>query len=57
MSKVLAWLDGKKTYTVCLAALVYALSGWWGGFLDGKTAADIVLFALGAGGFRSAMKQ
>jgi len=52
---MLQFLEGKKTYIVIIAALIYAGSGWYTHYLSPKEATDIIFTALGAGGFRSAI--
>ena len=49
-------LEGYKTYSVVVVALVYAVVGVYGGYIDGTTAAQVVLAALGAAGLRNAIK-
>ena len=50
------WLDGKKTYVVVIATLAYAAAQFYAGGIDLNSAVQMVLAALGAAGFRSAMK-
>lgn len=45
-------LSGYKTYIVCAAAIIYAISGFYTGHLDVNAAFEVVLAALGAAGLR-----
>jgi hypothetical protein len=51
------WLQGKKTWIVVIAALLYAVGGWLTDSLSSKEAIEVVLGALGLGGLRSAVKN
>lgn len=57
IKKILVAIDGYKTYIVAGVTVVYALVSWWSGAIDWKTAMDMILVALGAGSFRSAIKK
>ncbi|MGH6933289.1 MAG: hypothetical protein ACREEE_12755 [Dongiaceae bacterium] len=50
-------LQGYKVYIVCATAILYAGVSIWNGSMDMPHAIDLVLAALGAAGFRSAMKK
>lgn len=50
-------LQGYKVYIVCAATLAYAAAGFWNGSMDLQNAVEFGLAALGAAGFRSAMKK
>ena len=45
-------MSGYKTYIVCAVAIIYALSGFATGHLDGNAAIETVLAALAAAGLR-----
>ena len=45
-------LTSKKTYIVCVAAILYAIGGVVSGNLDANTAIQVVLAALGGIGLR-----
>ena len=50
-------LSGYKVYIVCAVALGYAGVSFWNGTMDLQQAIEFGLAALGAAGFRSAMKK
>ena len=50
-------LNGYKTYIVCAVTIVYAGVAVWAGSLDLNGAAQFILVALGAAGFRSAIAK
>jgi hypothetical protein len=50
-------LHGYKVYIVCAATLLYAAIGVWNGTMDLQHAVELGLAALGAAGFRSALKK
>jgi hypothetical protein len=50
----MTWINGKKTYIVCAAAIGFAAVQFWNGSVDMNGAAQMILTALGAAGFRSA---
>lgn len=56
MQNLLDWLKGKKTYGVLVATILYAVGGFASGQLTGDQAVQVILAALTAAGFRSAMK-
>lgn len=43
---VVGKLSGKKTYFLALVALVYAISGYFLGNIEGKTAMELIWAAL-----------
>lgn len=47
---------GKKTYTLVVLGLVYAIAGYSSGNIDADTAMTAVYAALGLGGIRDAIK-
>ncbi len=49
-------IKGKKTYIVCVVAILYAIAGVWLGDLELAHAGEVVLTALGAAGLRHGMK-
>ena len=49
-------VGGKKTYAVCVVAILYAIAGIWLGDLEIVHAGEIVLAALGAAGIRHGIK-
>ena len=50
----LSKLQGKKTYLVAIATVMYALGGAVAGFIDLSLAIGLILGALGLGGLKSA---
>ena len=48
-------LTGWKTYIVCAVGIIYAIAGVYTGHLDGTTAVNVILAALGAAGLRNAI--
>ena len=46
------FLEGKKTYLIAVATLMYALGGWVAGYLDFNQVIPLVLGALGLSGLR-----
>ena len=46
------FLEGKKTYVVVVATLMYALGGWVAGYLDLNQVMPLILGALGLSGLR-----
>lgn len=50
-------MSGYKTYLVCAASIVYAVSGFFTGHLDANAAIEVVLAALGAAGLRHAISS
>ena len=47
-----AFLQGKKTYIVAAATVVYALAEWWAGTIDQSAAVAMILGAAGMGAIR-----
>lgn len=45
--------EGKKTYLISIATLMYALGGWVSGYLDVNTSIQIIFAALGLGALRN----
>ena len=50
-------IDGNKTYLTMLGAIAYSILSVFYGDMDPNTAVEFIIVALGAGGFRSAMKK
>lgn len=57
IKNLLAKVDGNKTYIVAFVTILYAVVMVWTGQMDWKSAADMVLAALGVGAMRSALKK
>lgn len=53
LAQIGAWLKGKKTYIVMLAALLGAVAGYASGEITLVQAIEAVLAALGLGALRS----
>ena len=51
------WLQGRKTYLLSLAALLYAVSGWYIGQIDQATALNMVWAALTAAALRAGIAR
>lgn len=51
------FLQGKKTYILTLAAIVYALSGWYIGQFDQQTMMNMVWVALTATAMRAGISK
>lgn len=49
-------LDGAKTYIVAAATVLFALTGWFIGQVDGGVAAEMVLNAIMAATIRHGVK-
>ncbi len=49
---MIQFLSGKKTYFLALAALAYAIGGFFTGHIDGNSAVDMIWAALAAGALR-----
>ena len=49
------FVSGKKTYTVMIAGLLYAILGWYSGGLQAHDAVNVILGMLGLGGLRNAL--
>jgi len=56
LQDTIKWLEGKKTYFLCILAVIYALSGYFTGHFDMQTALDMVWVALTGSAMRSAIK-
>jgi len=54
--KVNGLTSGKKTYTIAILLLVFAIAGFTTGQLDQDQAVLIILNAFGLGGLRNAIK-
>lgn len=52
---MLSKLNGYKTYALVALAVIYGVSGFFTGHLDGKSALDIIWAALTAGSIRHAV--
>ena len=48
----LDFLEGKKTYVVAVATVMYALGGWVAGYLEFNQIVPLILGALGLSGLR-----
>jgi hypothetical protein len=46
MTSIITWLKGKKTYILGLAAIVYAITGYYTGNLDSQTAMAVAWAAM-----------
>lgn len=57
MLKLWNYLQGRKTYLVALATLVYAWVGYYLHFVSLADAVNYTLAALGTIGFRSALNK
>lgn len=57
LQELWTYLQGKKTYIVCMITIVYAVSGWYTKFLPAQEAMNDILIALGGIGFRSALNK
>ena len=57
ISLFLSKIDGYKTYIVCAITIIYAVAGAILGYLTWVQATQMVLAALGAAGFRSAINR
>jgi hypothetical protein len=57
MEKVFDFLKGKKSYFLGLAAVIYALAGWYLGKIDPTTALDIIWAGLTAVAIRAGIKN
>ena len=53
----MAWLNGKKTFIVAIAAIIYAVVRLWTGELGVDEAIIVILGALGFGALRSGLKK
>lgn len=53
----IAWLQGKKTYFLSFAAVLYALSGWYLGNFDQQTAINMLWAALTASALRAGIAK
>ena len=49
--------QGKKTYLVAIATIMYALGGAVAGFIDLSIAVGLILGALGLGGLRAGVTK
>jgi hypothetical protein len=47
------FLKGKKTYALAVCGIAYAITGFFSGHLDSKTAFDIIFVSLGLMGLRN----
>ena len=54
---MIKFLDGKKTYIVCAVSIVVALGELYLRQIDSQTTINMILAALGAAGFRSALTK
>ncbi|OGC68322.1 hypothetical protein A2415_04535 [candidate division WWE3 bacterium RIFOXYC1_FULL_39_7] len=50
-------LSGKKTFLVSLATFIYAVGGYFGGYLDANGAVQLVLASLGLAGLRDSLRN
>lgn len=50
-------MNGYKTYTVAAVAVLWALYGWFSGYLDPTAAQQIIETALVGAGLRSAISR
>lgn len=57
LNELFAALEGKKSYIIALALVVFAFVGVYLGVLDQTKSFEIVLEALGLGALRSAIKK
>jgi hypothetical protein len=55
MQNLLSWIKGKKTYFLSAAGVVWAVTGWMMGYLDEKTASEILWASLTAAALRNGM--
>ncbi len=46
-------MTGYKTYVVAALGIIYAVAGFLTGHVDGNSAIEVILAALGAAGLRS----
>ena len=53
----MTFLQGKKTYIVCALTIIFALLGGFLGFYPWPTVLQMILAALAAAGFRSAITK
>jgi len=49
-------LSGKKTYVVCLVAIVYAISAYLTGNIEFDSAVQLILASLGGAALRNGIK-
>lgn len=54
---LLNWLKGKKTYILVALGVVYAVSGYYTGNLDGQAALEIIWVALMGGTVRAGIAK
>jgi hypothetical protein len=54
---MIQWLQGKKTYLLGLAALAYAIGGYFSGHLDAQTAMDIIWASLTSMALRAGISK
>lgn len=57
VNQVWEFLKGKKTFTICAVAVVYALSAVATGHMDAQTAVQEVMAALAAASLRHGMSN
>lgn len=50
---MLTFLEGKKSYAVAVITIVYALSGFFLGYVDAQTAFTLILGASGLASLRA----
>lgn len=55
MTNLIEYLKGKKTFFVCAASVLYALSALATGHMDTQAAVEVILAALGGASMRSAI--
>lgn len=55
--KLITWIKGKKTYALALIGLVYAVSGYFTGHIDGSTALELGWGALTASAIRHGVNK
>ena len=51
------WLEGKKTYLLSLAGILYILSGWYIGQIDQANAIEMLWVALTAAAIRAGISK
>ena len=54
--KLMGALQGNKSYIIAIATLMYAVGGFVSGHMSASEATNLVLYALGLGALRNAIK-
>ena len=57
MTKLLLKLEGKKTYLISIAGVVYAITGVVAGYMNPQEALEIVMASLGLSALRAGVSK